>query len=146
MILFRQLRRAVMPPAREPGEYWYVEYHGDPGVSRFPWGIAFVSVTGDAPPRLDFILVADPCRGRGFATALLAACVERWHDIDLGQAKSGPGSRLLRKFRSSLPPPVCARCGATGHPPASSCPACAKSGGRAVSAQRSDKRHGCQGS
>ncbi len=93
MILFRRLDDPL-PPDWSPGLHWQAEYHDDHSDCSRPLGLAWVTA-GEGLAYLDYVLVVDDCRRRGIATALIAACRERWPDIRLTDAISDAGEALL---------------------------------------------------
>jgi len=103
MILFRQLNDPI-PPDWIPGLHWQVEYHDDACDCSYPLGIAWVSAPlpsdyGNA--NVDYVQVADHERRKGIATALIAACRERWPGLWLTDAISEAGEGLLAKVDPS---------------------------------------------
>ena len=93
MILFRRLDDPV-PREWEPGLHWQVEYHDDQWDVTYPLGVAWVTAC-DLCVYLDYVQVADHHRRRGIATALIAACGERWPNIILTDPISEAGAGLL---------------------------------------------------
>jgi GNAT superfamily N-acetyltransferase len=53
------------------------------------------------------ILVWDPCRGQGVATAIIEACKERWPDLHLSRPISRAGYGLYLKTAPEFPPDEC---------------------------------------
>ena len=72
----------VDAPGRRPGVRWMAELVDPTGWHTSPYAVAWLT---DARPALgmslDFILVPDDCRRRGYATKLVRACLERWPDL-----------------------------------------------------------------
>ena len=102
MILFRQLNEEV-PYNWIAGMHWYIEWHDDVIDRSFPLGIGFCTIAppepqGTGPAFLDFLLVADPFRRKGIATAIIEAARKRWPHIQLTGAVSTGGSALLRSL------------------------------------------------
>lgn len=73
------------------------------GYTPFPQAIAWLTDFSASPLEcvmLDFILVPDQCRRRGYATQLIAACEERWPSLELTEAISEAGEGLLNKLEA----------------------------------------------
>lgn len=85
------------PPGRMPGICWVAELCDPSGNTPYPLAVAWLSDFRRVGPGviLDFILVPDHLRRRGHATALIAACRERWPDLLLTDAVSPAGDGLL---------------------------------------------------
>jgi GNAT superfamily N-acetyltransferase len=106
-ILFRNLGEPA-PYGESPGWVWQVEFHEDRG---FPSGVAWVFAPPDTEegrreaaevvrgPYVRYVYVSDESRGRGIASLLLEACLERWPGLGLSRAISTAGAALHRKFR-----------------------------------------------
>jgi len=90
MIYFRQ----VDEPRIGRGIFWQVEYYAEEG-SVFPVGTAYVESPPSGPPRMNFMLVADQWRGRGIASAMMAACVEKWPDLEFTTPISRGGAKAI---------------------------------------------------
>ena len=99
MILFRPVCDPL-PPDWSPGLHWQVEYHDDASDCSRPLGIAWVTAA-EGLDYLDYVLVCDDCRRRGIATALIAACRERWPGIRLTDSISEAGESLLASLDES---------------------------------------------
>lgn len=73
------------------GEFW--PEHDDTGA---PWGVCWV---GEYPepvrPCLWYVLVPDPFRRQGIATALIAAARERWPNIFITEGVTPAGEGLV---------------------------------------------------
>ena len=75
------------------------ELGGGPGFDH-PAALAWITdMTPTMGHTLDFILVPDQCRRRGYATRLIAVCEQMWPDLELSEAISPEGEALL----ASLP-------------------------------------------
>jgi GNAT superfamily N-acetyltransferase len=92
MIYFRQ----VDEPRIGKGIFWHVEFYSTEG-SAFPVGTAYVESPPSAPPVLRFMLVADQWRSRGIATRLVAACVEKWPNIEFTTPISRTGEKAVNR-------------------------------------------------
>jgi hypothetical protein len=94
-VVFRQLDG----PYWEPAAIWQVELHIGSDIG-YPAGLAWVWEKPNTivMVRLEFVLVPDHFRRRGFATRLIEACRERWPDLVL----SGPISEEGAALRESL--------------------------------------------
>ncbi len=100
MIYFRQ----VDEPRIGKGIFWHVEFYSAEGSS-FPVGTAYVESPLHGSPQMRFILVADQWRSRGIATRLMAACVEKWPDIEFSAPISKGGERAVtRAIREQAQP------------------------------------------
>lgn len=88
MIFFRRADE----PRIGSGTYWHVEFYQEEG-SVFPVGTAYVECPLDAPPRMNFVVVADQWRSRGIASRLMAGCVEKWPNLEFSE----PISRFAEK-------------------------------------------------
>lgn len=92
------------PPGWEPGNHAQAELHdlGDAawGPPAHPVAIAWITLCNPVdgprllPPVLDFVLVPDHCRRRGYATALIRACERRWPGLLLTDPISEAGEGL----------------------------------------------------
>jgi GNAT superfamily N-acetyltransferase len=76
--------------------YWHVEFYAEEG-SVFPVGTAYVESPLAGAPRLNFILVADQWRTRGIASRLLAACVEKWPNLEFSEPISDYGQKAVER-------------------------------------------------
>lgn len=89
-------------PGRRPGCHWQASlYLDDHGRLTYPAAIAWISDFSDAPTplvSLDFVLVADHFRRKGYATALIRECELRWPDIWLTDPISEAGEALLESI------------------------------------------------
>lgn len=90
MIYFRQ----VDEPRIGKGIFWQVEYYAEEG-SVFPVGSAYVESPPSGPPRMNFMLVADQWRGRGIASVMMAACVEKWPDLEFTTPIGRGGAKAI---------------------------------------------------
>lgn len=90
MIYFRQ----VDEPRIGKGIFWQVEFYAEEG-SVFPVGTAYVESPPSGPPLLNFMLVADQWRGRGIASSMMAACVEKWPDLEFSTPISRGGAKAI---------------------------------------------------
>lgn len=72
----------VDAPGRLPGVRWLAELVDATGWHTSPYAVAWIT---DARPvlgmSLDYVLVPDECRRRGFGAQLVRACLERWPDL-----------------------------------------------------------------
>jgi GNAT superfamily N-acetyltransferase len=78
------------------GEYWPDDH--DTGA---PWGICWVSHYPDEPgiwTILWYVLVADPYRRLGIATALIAAARERWPSIQITEGVTEAGEAVYESL------------------------------------------------
>lgn len=96
MIYFRQ----VDEPRIGREIFWQAEYYMEDG-SVFPVGTAYVESPPSSPPKLNFILVADPWRSRGIATELLAACIEKWPTLEFSKPISREGGKAVSRAISN---------------------------------------------
>jgi GNAT superfamily N-acetyltransferase len=89
----------VDPPGREPGVCWIASLYEHGDNPPYPMAMAWLSDYRSCPVLgvvLDFILVPDQFRRRGYATQLIAACRDRFGaDIQLTDAISPEGECLL---------------------------------------------------
>lgn len=89
------------PKPRWVGEYWPPE-EKDTGA---PWGVCWVA---DYPASVGvvlwYVLVADPRRRQGIATALVAAARERWPGIFVTEGVTPAGEALFDSLPDTPPP------------------------------------------
>ena len=104
-ILFSQID---LPDAM-PGLRWQAQLFdhkaGALGWTPYPQAVAWLSDYSDSPLEcvmLDFILVPDQYRRNGYATQLIAACEERWPNLELTEAISEAGEGLLNKLEANV--------------------------------------------
>ena len=90
MIYFRQ----VDEPRIGKRIFWQVEYYAEEG-SVFPVGTAYVESPPSGPPKMNFLLVADQWRGRGIASSMMAACVEKWPGLEFSTPISRGGAKAI---------------------------------------------------
>lgn len=94
------------PPGRVPGLCWQASLHAEDDNPPYPLAIAWLTdFRGGGVPglgvSLDFILVPDHCRRMGYATALVAACRDRWGEaLWLTDAISESGKGLLEAIEA----------------------------------------------
>jgi GNAT superfamily N-acetyltransferase len=74
---------------------WCGEYWSDDDDTGAPWGVCWV---GEYPATVGvvlwYVLVADPYRRRGIATALVAAARKRWPGIHVTEGVTPAGEAL----------------------------------------------------
>jgi GNAT superfamily N-acetyltransferase len=92
------------PPRWMDGIHWQAELHDDEAgaLGELPYPVAVAWLTdfrGTAMDcvLMDFVLVPDHFRRRGYATKLIGACAERWPELRLTEAISEAGEGLLAK-------------------------------------------------
>jgi GNAT superfamily N-acetyltransferase len=87
-------------PGRRPGIGWRAELHEPDSELPFPLAVAWLSDyrTAGLGVVVDFILVPDHLRRRGYATRLIRECRDRWPDLALTDAISAEGKGLLRSL------------------------------------------------
>jgi hypothetical protein len=89
----------VDAPGRHPGCRWIAELVDAEGDWICPFGVAWVFDSGglsQEPFRcLEYILVPDEYRRRGFGKYLVKACQARWPGLDLLGSESEAGEALL---------------------------------------------------
>ena len=85
------------PPGRL-GDFSEVKLYDATGFSVMPLATAYLrhSLTG---PTVEFILVPDQCRKRGYATKLLEFCFQKWPDLQLTDGINEAGEALVAKFQ-----------------------------------------------
>lgn len=96
MINFRQ----VDYPNHPTGIYWQVEWfpeHHPYRTTDFPAGLAFVMAMPGQGAQLNFIFVADQWRRQGGASAMIAACRQRWPGLMFTHGMGPEGEGLLAK-------------------------------------------------
>jgi hypothetical protein len=100
-ILFQNLGQDV-PDPDENLQYWQAAYYGN---LPFPTGVAWVTVgTSGARAIVEQILVDDERRREGIASALVAACQQRWPGLYLNIGTNPGGQALIRKFQPRMKP------------------------------------------
>lgn len=91
----------VDPPGRRSGVHWVAQlYDASFDPLYYPLAIAWITDwpaagAADLGPSLDYILVPDHRRRRGHATALIAACRERFRGLWLTDPITESGEGLL---------------------------------------------------
>jgi hypothetical protein len=97
--------RKIDIPGMKSGIHWqtclYDPSAGAMGELPYPVAIAWLTDFTDTPlacMMMDFILVPDHFRRRGYATALIKACRTRWPNLELTEAISESGEELLRSL------------------------------------------------
>lgn len=100
-IHFQNLGKEVPDPI-DGATYWQVAHYDN---FPFPTGLAWVTVgaTGNRAI-VDYVLVDDERRHQGVASALIAACNERWPGLYLNIAVNPAGVALTNKFQSRMRP------------------------------------------
>lgn len=86
---------------------WQVELHRVGSELQYPAALAWVTEWGSNRHfgDVEFILVPDNLRGRGYATRLLAACRKKWQKVVLTVAISEGGEALDRIMMERPPCP-----------------------------------------
>lgn len=94
-------------PNSSPGRRWQAQLFdpeaGALGHTPYPQAIAWLSDYTDSPLAcvlLDFVLVPDQFRRRGYASQLIAACEARWPNLELTEAISEAGEGLLASLEA----------------------------------------------
>lgn len=105
--------RSAVRPSHWGAGHWAVEAHPYGDEQGYPAGTCWVFVPAPCPdhsrqlhPIVDMIYVVDHYRRRGIAERLIAACRERWPDLEFTDAISEGGAGLLAKVKIA---PVCTR-------------------------------------
>lgn len=99
--LFRQIDGG---PGWTAGLHWQAELHDPDDHDERPYPVAIAWITDyprDSPvggPGLDYILVPDHLRRRGYATRLIAMCRIRFPGLWLTDGISHEGEALLRSL------------------------------------------------
>ena len=94
IVVFRQLD----PPGRIPGIAWIAELHSPDDCPPYQLATAWLTdFTGLIPGcvMLDFILVPDHLRRKGYASQLIRACQDRWPNLEFTDEISTEGEALL---------------------------------------------------
>ena len=76
--------------------FWHIEFYSEES-SLFPVGTAYVESPPGGPPRMNFMLVADQWRSRGIASHLMAACLEKWPDLEFSDPISQAGRKAVER-------------------------------------------------
>ena len=85
------------PPGR-CGQFSEAKLYDARGFAVMPFATAYLShsLTG---PTVEFILVPDQCRKRGYATKLLEFCFQKWPELQLTDGINEAGKALAAKFQ-----------------------------------------------
>lgn len=87
------------PPGRMVGICWRAELHEPESELPMPLAVAYLSDYRDATAframLLDYVLVPDHLRRRGYASRLIAECRREWPGLILTDAISPEGEALL---------------------------------------------------
>lgn len=99
MIYFREVKEPYYSDGEEVLiKYWHVEYYDDTSIDggkMFPVGVAYVVELPNQSTELQYVVMADQWRGRGFAKKLVSAAKERWPELNWKGATSVPGAAVL---------------------------------------------------
>lgn len=84
-------------PPNRLGDFSEAKLYDATGLAVMPLATAYIrhSLTG---PIVEFILVPDRCRKKGYATKLLEYCFVQWPDLELTDGVSEAGEALVAKF------------------------------------------------
>jgi hypothetical protein len=81
-----------------PGIAWTAELYSEDHETPYPVATAYLSDFSGSVLNcvmLDFILVPDQHRCRGYGKHLVKRCIERWPDLELTEAISDEGEALI---------------------------------------------------
>ena len=100
MIFFREVKEPYYSDGDDATvKYWHVEYYDDTSIDggrTFPVGVAYIVEIPDHSAELQYVVMADQWRGRGFAKELVRVAKERWPCLNWSGATSAPGAAILR--------------------------------------------------
>ena len=90
--------KPIKPPPGRTGLFAEAKAYDATGFAVMPLATAYIRLTLTGAV-VEFILVPDQCRRRGYATKLLEFCYEQWPRLQLTDGVSEAGEALVEKFQ-----------------------------------------------